>query len=288
MTFAKILAPLTGGSRDHEVLSGAFVAAESFGAHVTALFVRPDPVETMPFYGEGMSSAIVQEIMDVSKRAADAASQTAQACLATVAGRYGASVQSSPARGQGVTASFQEAEGAFADQVGLAARLSDFVVFGAMTENDRPGLGEAFEATLLETGRPVLLLSQSPPTDFAGRIAIAWNASIASAHSVSAALPFLKKAAKIEVLTVLRPNSDPIPTDELRAYLELHGVSVSAREVEGRERAVADVLLDAAAEGGAGMLVAGGYGHHRLRDLFVKGTTRRVVAHASIPCFLVH
>ena len=67
MAFAKILAPLTGGPRDPIVLAGALAAAEPFASHVEALFVKPDPVEAMPFYGEGMSSAVVQEIVDVSR-----------------------------------------------------------------------------------------------------------------------------------------------------------------------------------------------------------------------------
>jgi nucleotide-binding universal stress UspA family protein len=188
-----------------------------------------------------------------------------------------------------VTASFRETEGAFADQVAVAARLSDLVVFGAVRENDRPGLGEAFEATLLETGRPVLLVSQVSPPDFTGKVAVAWNGSTASAHAVSAALPFLKGAAEVDVLVVRRDNNtDPIPTDDVQAYLGLHGVKANTKFVQRGERAVADALLAAASESDARLLVAGGYGHNRLRELFVTGTTKRVVAHAAIPCFLVH
>ena len=73
MAFVKILAPLTGGTHDREVLTGAISAALPFGAHVAALFVRPDPALAMPFYGEGMSGIVVQEVMDASKGTADAA-----------------------------------------------------------------------------------------------------------------------------------------------------------------------------------------------------------------------
>jgi nucleotide-binding universal stress UspA family protein len=288
MSFAQILAPLTGSSRDKPVLAGAFAAARLFNAHVVGLFIRPDPVEAMPFYGEGMSSAVVQEIMDVSKRAANDASRTARASLNSTAGECGASLVTSAERGDAVTASFREVEGTFADQVASGARLSDLVVFGALGENDRPGLGEAFETTLLETGRPVLLVSQMPAPNFADKIAVAWNGSTASAHAVSAALPFLKKASEVVVLVVKRGNADPMPTDDVQTYLRLHGIKADAKLVQGGERAVADALLAAASEGAAGLLVAGGYGHNRLRELFVTGTTRRVVAHASIPCFLVH
>ena len=71
MTIGKILAPLTGGTRDATVLASAFAAAKPFNAHVIALFVRPDPAQAMPFFGEGMSGPMVEEIVDVAKDAAD-------------------------------------------------------------------------------------------------------------------------------------------------------------------------------------------------------------------------
>jgi len=287
MSFAQILAPLTGGQRDEIVLAGAFAVAGSFEAHVVGLFVRPDPVEAMPFYGEGISSAVVQEVMDVSKRAASEASRRALATLVASAERSGVRVLSSTDTASGPTASFTDVEGAFAEQVTRAAILSDLVVFGPPGETDRSGLSEAFETTLIDIGRPVLLVTQKRTVDFT-KVAIAWNGSTASAHAVSAALPLLGKASDVEILVVKRRNTDLISTQDVQTYLRRHRVSSTARVVESGDRPVADVLLAAAADGGAGTLVAGGYGHNRLRELFVTGTTKRVVAQTAIPCFLVH
>jgi nucleotide-binding universal stress UspA family protein len=286
--FAKILVPLTGAPRDRAVLAGAFAAAKLFDAHLEALFVKPDPVEAMPFYGEGMSSAVVQEIMDVSRTAAGKASRQALAFLEDAARENDATIVEGAKLGPEVTATFREVEGNFSDQVTLAARLADLVVFGPAKEDDRPGLSDAFDATLIETGRPVLLISGTGAASFASKISVAWNGSVASAHAISAALPFLAKARSVEILTVKRGSTVPGPTDDLVVYLKLHGITATSRVVEGAGRPIADVLLDAAKSGGSGLLVAGGYGHSRLRDLFMTGVTKRVVAHAAIPCFLVH
>ena len=59
-------------------------------------------------------------------------------------------------------------------------------------------------------------------------------------------------------------------------------------KVDGGNRNIAGVLLEAASKGGAGLLVAGGYGHNRLREMFFAGVTRQVVSHADLPVFLVH
>lgn len=290
MTFVKILAPLTGGARDHVVLASAFAAAKPFNAHVVALFVRPDATEAVPFYGESVSANVMQEIADASKKASDEAIKMARASLQAAAKENGAAVQQTPQISDAaVTASFQEVTGNFADQVTLAARLSDLVVFGALREGDRPGLTEAFEATLLQTGRPVLLSAQAAPTTFCKKkVAVAWNDSVAAAHAVTASLPFLKCAETVEILSVTRGKDEPIGCSEVCAYLKLHGIAATERKVDGGNRAIADVLLEAASKGGASMLVAGGYGHNRLREMFFAGVTRQVVSHADLPVFLVH
>ncbi len=285
---AKILAPLTGGTRDATVLASAFAAAKLFNAHVVALFVRPDPAEAMPFFGEGVSGAVAQEIIDAAKEAADSAAATAKASLAAAASMADASLTDGPVRRDAPTASWREVQGNFADQVVQASLLSDLIVFGPLSERDKPGLTEAFEAALLETGRPVLLTAQAPPKNFAHRIAIGWNASAPSAHAVNEALPYLEKAQSIEILTVGKsPGGDTKP-DDLVEYLSLHGLKASERTIDAAGRAIGEALLAAASAGGASLLVIGGYGHTRLREMLAGGVTRHVVSHADIPLFLVH
>ncbi len=288
MAIVKILAPLTGGPRDAVVLASAFAAAKPFHAHVVALFVRPDATEAVPFFGDGVSAQVVQEIAEAAKAAADAAIKLARASLEAAANTVGAEIIAAPAPSGSLSASFREVLGNFADQVTLAARLSDLVVFGPLKEGDRPGLTEAFEATLLETGRPVLLSANPAQPSFCKKIALAWNESVASAHAVTAALPFLKCAESVEILSVSRNQDEPIDSSELKTYLQLQGVTASERKVDAGTRVVGDVLLEEAIKSGAGLLVAGGYGHSRLREMFFSGVTRHVVSHAGMPLFLVH
>ncbi|MEJ0025484.1 MAG: universal stress protein [Rhizomicrobium sp.] len=289
MTFVKILAPLTGGARDAAVLASAFAAAKPFNAHVAALFVRPDAMEALPFYGESISSVVMQEISEATAKASDEASLKAQATLQAAATAADAVVTAAPELRDVPTASFKDVTGNFADQVTMAARLSDLVVLGALKEDDRPGLTEAFEATLLETGRPVLISAHAAPASFChNKIALAWNDSVASAHAVTAALPFLGCAATVEILSIRRGKDEAIDASELKTYLKLRGIDASERTVDAGTRVVGDVLLEEALKGGAGLLVAGGYGHSRLREMFFAGVTRHVVSHAALPLFLVH
>jgi nucleotide-binding universal stress UspA family protein len=287
MSIAKILAPLTGGTRDANVLASAFAAAKPFNAHVVALFVRPDPAEAMPFFGEGVSGAVVQEIIDASREAADKAAEIARASLKKAAEESGAMMIAAPKKNNAPSASYVEVEGNFADQVSQASRLSDLIVFGPLSERDKPGLTEAFEAALLETGRPILLTAQTPPKNFVRRIAVAWDGSVCCAHAVMAAMPYLAKAEAIEILTVQKQASDQQKTDDLREYLALHGLGATIRAIEAGDKPVGESLLAAAAKS-TDLLVLGGYGHSRLREMFAGGVTRHVVSHAELPLFLVH
>jgi nucleotide-binding universal stress UspA family protein len=288
MSFMKILAPLTGGSRDATVLANAFAAGKPFGAHVVALFVRPDPTEAMPFFGEGVSGPVLQEIVDVAKAATDQAVTKAKSSLELAAS--GAHVEKviAPVRAEGVSVSWREAQGNFADQLAQQSRLSDLVVFGHLQEGDRPGFMEAFEAVLLDAGRPVLLTAQTPPASFGRRIAIGCDGSVASAHAITAALPFLKVAEAVELFTVRRGDQGPGICGEVREYLGLHGIGCSERTVETTDKPVGDSILQAVAECRPDLLVLGGYAHSRLRQTFFGSVTRHVISHADVPLFLVH
>jgi nucleotide-binding universal stress UspA family protein len=285
MTIKLVLAPLTGGKRDALTLANAFGAAAQLDAHVRALFVRPDPTEALPFFGDEVAPAIAGEIVDAAREAADAASASAQAALNAAAA---AAEFETVEKVEGVpSASFFEMGGHFADCVVRAGQLADLIVFGPQKENDRLGIAEAFEAALLKSGTPVLLGSEARPRDFA-RIAIGWNASAASAHAVRASLPYLEKAETVQIVTVQGTGVTEEDIENVRDYLCAHGIEAEVRRAEPQSRSVGDVLLETAVGSDADLLVVGGYGHSRVREWFAGGVTRRILSQATLPLFLVH
>jgi nucleotide-binding universal stress UspA family protein len=285
MTIRLILAPLTGGKRDALTLASAFAAAEPLKAHVRALFVRPDPTEALPFFGDEVAPAMANEIVDAAREAADASSASAQASLnaAAAAAEFEAVEQPAP----GPSVSFFEMKGHFADCVTRAGQLADLIVFGPLREGDHPGLAEAFEASLLKSGSPILLGSDDEQRTFA-RIAIGWNASAASAHAVRAALPYLEKAKTVQVIVVQGTGVAETDIESVKSYLLAHGVDAEIVRTELQSRSVGDALLETAVSNKADLLVLGGYGHGRLREWLTGGVTRRILSQATLPLFLVH
>lgn len=288
MPIAKILAPVTGGARDAAVLANALEAARPFNAHVMAFFVRPDLAEALAFFTDGISGVVVEEVVKATKDAGDEAARRVEAAIDAICTANGITRVTQPARSNAVTMSLREVQGNLGDLLTAAARLSDLVVFGPIRENDQAGLAEAFVQVLVETDRPVLRATDEAPKSFARRIAIGWDGKTAAAQAVSAAIPYFTKADSVEILSIQRPPLKAEATEGLKEYLSLHGVQSTERLIDPGSKRIGEVLLDAATQGDADLLVVGGYGRGRLRESLIGGVTRHVIAHAGLSVFMVH
>jgi nucleotide-binding universal stress UspA family protein len=278
MSLVKIMVPVTGGARDAQALATALAAARLFGAHLTALFVRADPREAIPFGELPLSPDFVQDLIETTAGVENAAAAAARSALAAMAGGPGAPV--------GV--SYEEITGYLPQVLARAARLCDLVVFPPLRAKDAHDMPDAFARVLVRTACPVLLSPERPPETLGRRIAIGWDDGVACARALVGAIPFLAKAEKIELLSV-RDGDVPSPGEEEAIhYLALHGLSATGRTLKRAGRKVAETLLEAAAGEGFDMLVTGGYGRGRLTEAVFGGVTEHVVSHASLPVFMVH
>lgn len=287
MTIAKIIAPLTGGKRDKTVLATAFVAAKPFAAHVVALFVHADPRLAIPYMGAPLSPDVVQAIIDSAQEMTRAAAKSARAALNEAAQAAGAEILPAPRKTAALSASFCEVEGFFPHSVAEEARLSDLIVFGPVSPADGPDLADAFIETLLKTERPVLLAAKTPASLTTG-IAVAWDGSAIAARALVGAMPFLKQAGTVTLLSCQHSGARKTQFDDVEDYLALHGVRCTERLVDPGKRGIGEALLEAATEAGATMLVMGGYGHSHLGETIFGGVTQHVRWHASLPVLMFH
>jgi nucleotide-binding universal stress UspA family protein len=289
MSFAKFLVPVTGASRDAIVLSTAFAAAKPFNAHVAALFVHHDPREgAAPMYrGAVISPDIVQGVIDAQTELAKGAQRAALSSLKAAAKDAGAVILDAPASREPATCSFHSRLGYAQLTIAEAAKFADAVVFGPVNSDEGLDLTSAFLDTLTRVERPVILSAKAPVEPFARSIAIAWDGGNAAAHAVTAALPYLERAARVEILIVGRSASGAGVRD-LREYLSLHGFTATERKVDAGHESIGERLMQEAVSGGADLLVMGGYGHSHLRETIFGGVTRQIVSQPALPIFLMH
>lgn len=167
-------------------------------------------------------------------------------------------------------------------------RTADLIV--ACRERDQYTSGlDVLEAALLQTGKPVLIVPNQMTTFATDVVAIAWKSSPEAAKAVTAALPFIERTARIVVLSV---GEDDTPRrDEcakLVRALRWHNTHVEAQALEPKAEDPFQTLLSAVHHTGAELLVMGGYGHSRLREVVFGGFTRRVLHAAPVPVLIAH
>ncbi|TWB35898.1 universal stress protein [Nitrospirillum pindoramense] len=290
MSYRKILSVLTGGAGDRAALAAAFALARRGGGHVLGLVPNPDPREAVPALGEGVSGALVEEIMTMveqeSRNHRTRAHQTFDAVLAEA----GASLAESPVAAASVTGDFREVVGNQEDVAVVQARLADLSVMAQVAETTG---GEALlmlEAILLDSARPLLVVPPAFNADAGlGRhIVIAWNGSRESAQAVAQALPLLTTAETVTVIAVETDKTDGAAGRDLAEYLGWHGVTAQVRQPMAEGRSVGALLLAEAKAADADLLVLGGYGHSRLREMILGGVTRHVLYNATLPVLLAH
>jgi nucleotide-binding universal stress UspA family protein len=160
------------------------------------------------------------------------------------------------------------------------ARLRDLSIFPINPAEE--GQRSIVEALIFESGRPVLLLPEGAmrqlPSSF-DTVAVAWDHSRPAARAVADALPLLRTAKRVLVVTVAdekrlhRPDSGV----ELCKHLARHGVEVTFDRVQAKGRAIGDVLEAYASGHNVHLMVMGGFGHSRLREFVLGGATRSIL-----------
>jgi nucleotide-binding universal stress UspA family protein len=275
MTIRSILAVADGGSTTQATLETAVTAAKRFDAALDVLHVMADVNSVVPVIGEGMSGAMVEQLMA-------AMAQT----IASRAARAREAYQKVSAAG-GAKLSWREITGREADVVAAAGRLTDLIVIGRPSGEAEAPLAATLDAALFDTGRPVLVASPTAARVMAGRVALAWNGSAQAARVVAAALPILEVADHVTVLTV--GTIDSVATaQDLIAYLGRHKVSASHESIPQGGASTGAALLAHAEQTRADLLVMGAYGHSRLREMILGGATRDVLSAAGIPVLMAH
>ncbi|HEX2115333.1 MAG TPA: universal stress protein [Alphaproteobacteria bacterium] len=129
------------------------------------------------------------------------------------------------------------------------------------------------------------------PHDFGHRVIVAWNGSREAARAMGDAMPLLRQAQSVCVVSINaegETQGQPGPAAELTRRLADHGIQAEPQVLRSDDISAADMLLSRIADLGADSLVMGCFGHSRLREIVLGGTTRDVLRHATVPVLLSH
>jgi nucleotide-binding universal stress UspA family protein len=171
-------------------------------------------------------------------------------------------------------------------------RAADLLVIGKTASDERQEpMGQINPSDLIgRTGRPLLIVPQHVQTLQAERILVGWKDAREARRAVFDALPLLKKSQHVTVCEI-DVGPDPAAAqrrvDDVVAWLANHGVSGAGR-VEPLRDSPATQLEALAKKGAADLIVAGGFGHGKLREWILGGVTRDLLGQSSFCQLLAH
>jgi nucleotide-binding universal stress UspA family protein len=274
MTYKTILAyvDVDAGIASTPALTAAAAIAGRFRAHLTALHVEPDiyiPIgPTFP-----------AQMIEWQERSAEERTAAAQKVVEAVERSAGTSIEWRTERGD---------PGAVAATHALYA---DLIVTSMHTGNPkRADINLVFESVLLSTGRPVLAIPEQSSAAIGKRVLIAWKAGRGAARAVQEALPFLAKAEAVQVIELHKEEERPTREygADIALHLSRHGVAVELAHAPASDGQVGKVILERARVFGADLIVAGAYGHMRMREYVLGGTTVHLLRNAQVPVLMAH
>lgn len=283
----RILLPLNCGQIIEPALDVGLRLARAFHAHLAAVLIGDDPNETATLAGEGLSGAMINDmIVNAEHEAQRRLLQTRltfNQFLATHDVAWtGQDSSPAPAEDARVTTSLDSLSGSQLEQVTWLARLSDLTLIPHLESGDDPRASETLHAALFDSGRPVIIAPPTIPGTLGRRICIAWNGTAEAAVALRAILPCAREADAVSVLC--SPDYQRRGPDGEKAveYLARHGVNATLVRFTPQDCSVGMALLGACASFGADMLAMGAYSHSRLRQMILGGVTRHVLEHAPL------
>ena len=158
MTPKSILVLVDGGPLSESTLETGLAVAGLFGAQVQALHVQADPATLVPIVGEGMSGAMVEQVMDAMSKAVDQRSERAKAAYEKIAARGGAKI------------AWRLESGPEPVVLAAAGRLSDLIVLSRPNKSMDGQKAASMDTALLHTGRNVLVAPQARTRRGPGRL----------------------------------------------------------------------------------------------------------------------
>jgi len=277
--FPKTLLTVVDSEQSADCVNEAISLCDEFGCHLAVLVIGIALPASTTAYG-----AVPAETWSEEREKGRAAAAEKATEIEALLKEKGVS---------GDVAPYYCEEGQVADIVGMRARYTDVALVQPAPEADERLSKRSMEGLIYQSARPFLYVPDGvKPTLKPKRVLLGWNGTKESARSVHAALDMLKEADQVNVVLV-----DPVasefeqgeePGADIAAYLARHDVKVTVEVLASASRSVADVLLQHGADIDADLIIAGAYGHSRLREFLFGGATRDLLANDRFAVLMSH
>lgn len=270
MEWSRIMAPLSGGEGDRPLIAAAAALAEPFGAGLACVHAPADVADLIPWMGDGFMGGVQASVVESIRSAGSEGEQAARTAFEACG--YGAKT-------------FVSLTSPIWAGLAMQGRLSDILVFNDDAARGRGPLADAFRQMVADEQRPTIVARTG--LKVGGVIALAWDGGKEASRAVRTALPLIRKAASVAILSAPAASARKFDPELLRGFLALRGVTAEIHCLDSSGDP-APALIKAAKAVGADILVAGAFGHPRLQEFIFGGATRTFLQADGPSLFLSH
>lgn len=247
--------------------------AERFGARVIG--VAASDIRPPMYFADG---EFAQKMLDEEAAAIDKRLSELESEFRASLDKRAASVDWRPARTLPVPHLLQQ------------ARAADLLVIGARTETlVDPSAAPDPSELVMQAGRPLIVVPPGVEWLDLRSVLVAWKDVREARRAAFDALPILATAKEVTIAEIpeqegRRPEALAHVAD-VAAWLRGHGIAANT-VVPEKAGNVTEQIEEIAGRTGAGIVIAGAYGHSRFREWILSGVTRHLATESRRCAFL--
>jgi len=247
--------------------------AERFGARVVG--IAASDLKPPMYFAEG---DFAQKLINEEAAAIERRLSELEAEFRAAVGKRAAAVEWRAARALPVPYMLQH------------ARSADILVVGARGETlVDPCAAPDPSDLVMQAGRPLIVVPSAVQWLDLRSVLVAWKDVREARRAVFDALPILAAAQEVTIAEIPEPDghrADAVShVADVAAWLRSHGIAANTLVPEKAD-GVTEQLDKIAARVGAGVVIAGAYGHSRFREWVLSGVTRHLAMESRRCAFL--
>ncbi|SFI13401.1 Nucleotide-binding universal stress protein, UspA family [Bosea sp. OK403] len=269
-SYASLMVPVHLGGNAEGPIKLAASLADRFASRLIGVAAAEIVV---PYYGDSISAADALLLQNAEQTAGEEVAR-AEALFRRTVGCSSAIEWRS---------SLSEPRGFILSQ----SRAADLLVLGRQGVDDQGRMAVAANDLVMDLGRPILLVPPQVESLSAKHVVVAWKDTREARRAVWDALPFLVRAELVYVASV-GPEANEQGIADVCSHLSQHHVAARPISRSGDIASETHEIIDIAQQQGADLIVAGAYGHSRMREWLFGGMSRDLLDTVPLCCLMSH
>lgn len=280
MIYKKLFFPIGAGDELRQRIKGALLINKFFGSFMEVLSCQLDPKDVYNVKMTLKGGVLFQKFLKEANAEIEHENEIISKIFQEECEKLDIKVVSSYENE--LSATLVNKIGLRSEFVGKFAKYCDLVVV-AVPPIAR--ITATFEAAIVKSGKPAIIIPRVMNEFKADNILLALGGSIQDSRVISKAIPILKQAKKVVCITsekLIKENGED-QIELLLNYLKIHNINASFEVVKVIGDPGETLLRESH---GFDLIVAGRHKEGGIRDVFLGGTSQKVMLNTKIPIFV--